>query len=454
MRLRSQLLRWLLVPTLALWAVAVVFGYLRSLEQAHEAYDRTLLGAAMVLAERIAADGDELVADVPHAALEMLRTDAHDRVYYRVADWPGTRHVTGYPELAPPQEPPGDEPVVYDAEVRGEPVRVAALRSSAVTPQGPRPLLVLVAETMEARRQLTRRLAVDSAVVQLLLIVAAAALITLGVRLGLAPLRRLRDEVRDRSPNDLTPIDTRGVPREVAPLIEAINLHTQRQRELGEVQARFVANASHQLKTPLTVLRAQIDHALRQRSQEETQAVLRQISDATASTQRLVTQLLSLARSEASRDDPRQRTDLAATARDVCMDLVILARQQGVDLGYDGEEGPVNVTSDPVLLREAVANLVHNAIAYTPRGGAVTVRVESEGVVARIDVDDTGPGIPAPERAQVLERFYRRPGSGGSGSGLGLSIVLDICQRHGAWLHLLDGPGGRGLRARMEWPAT
>jgi two-component system sensor histidine kinase TctE len=222
MRLRSQLLRWLLVPTLALWAVAVVFGYLRSLEQAHEAYDRTLLGAAMVLAERIAADGDELVADVPHAALEMLRTDAHDRVYYRVADWPGTRHVTGYPELAPPQEPPGDEPVVYDAEVRGEPVRVAALRSSAVTPQGPRPLLVLVAETMEARRQLTRRLAVDSAVVQLLLIVAAAALISLGVRLGLAPLRRLRDEVRDRSPNDLTPIETRGVPREVAPLIEAM----------------------------------------------------------------------------------------------------------------------------------------------------------------------------------------------------------------------------------------
>ena len=451
MRLRSLLLRWLLVPTLALWALGFAAGYARSLAQAHEAHDRTLLGSALVIAERLTVSDGEVVADLPHAALEMLRTDAQDRIFYRVTELADGRYITGYEDLPPPQQPPGADPVFYDARYKNEDIRVAALTYTVLDGARTRRLLVQVAETLRARHLLTRQIVADASAVQLLLIAAAAAFIALGVERGLAPLRRLRDEVRGRGANDLTPIDTRAVVREVAPLIHAINAHTARQRQLSEAQVRFVSNASHQLKTPLTALRAQVDHALQQSDVEGMRAVVARMHASTETTRRLVSQLLSLARSESGHTLEIEDADLTELAREVAFEMLGLARDKRIDLGFEGDE-PVMIRGERVLLRELVANLVHNAVSYTPPGGKVTVQVTRRDGRPALAVVDNGPGIAVDERPKVLERFYRGSAGGASGSGLGLAIVKEICDRHRIELSMAEGIDGAGLCVLVVWP--
>jgi len=452
MRLRSLLLRWLLVPTLAVWALGFAVGYTRSLAQANEAYDRTLLGSALVIGERLTLVDGDVVADLPQAALEMLRTDAQDRIFYRVADLRDGRYITGYEDLPTPNgAPPTTEPVFYDAVYKDQAVRVVAVTRSVLAGSGQRGLLVQVAETLDARHQLTRRIVTEAAAVQLLLIALAAALIAFGVRRGLAPLARLRGEVRRRSADDLTPIDAKGVPLEVAPLIEAINAHTGRQRQLSEAQVRFVANASHQLKTPLTVLRAQIGHALMQTDLPAMRAVVTELNASSDATGRIVEQLLALARSEPGRPLDMREIDLSALARDVTFEMLIAARSKGIDLGFESGE-TLLVHGEPVLLRELIVNIVHNAVVYTQEGGTVTVKVDRRDERAVLKVIDNGPGIPAAERARALERFYRVAESNVPGSGLGLAIAKEICARHGIAITLMDVPGGgRGLCVEFAW---
>lgn len=449
--LRSLLLRWLLIPTLGLWLLASTLGYLRSLAQAHEAYDRTLLGSALVIGERLSVENGQVVAELPYAALEMLRTDAQDRIFYRVAALPNGRHITGYEDLPPPATPPGTEPLFYDAVYKGQNIRVVALAWSVVDETMPRSLSVQVAETMDARRQLTRRIASEAAAMQLLLIAAAAGLIAFGVRRGLTPLKRLRDEVRARGANDLTPIDTHSVPREVVPLIHAINVHTERQRQLSDAQVRFIANASHQLKTPLTLLRTQVDHALQQTDYDDMRTVVKRLHLSTQSTQRVMNQLLSLARSEPGRTLDIEEFDLAELAREQTFEMLVLARAKSIDLGFEGDM-PVPVRGEAVLLRELVANLVHNAISYTPPGGQVTVRVALCEGRPQLCVIDNGPGIPIDERPKVFERFYRGSATSEHGTGLGLAITKEICDRHRIEISIGDGPEGKGLHIQLLWP--
>ncbi|HSW26442.1 MAG TPA: sensor histidine kinase N-terminal domain-containing protein, partial [Burkholderiaceae bacterium] len=452
LRLRSLLLRWLLIPSLLLWAGGFALGYWRSLAQANEAFDRTLLGSALVLGEHLLIDGGEVVADLPHAALEMLRTDAQDRVFYRVSLLDGGRQVTGYEDLPAPPGPAAAEPSFYDAEYRGQTVRIVALRHTLLDGSGRRQLLVQVAETLDARHALTRRMVLQAALVQLLLICAAAGLIVLGVRRGLAPLRRLRDEVRSRDPDDLRPVATGEVPREVAPLIEAINVHTERQRQLGEAQLRFVANASHQLKTPLTLLRALSGQAQLESDSAPVRAVLARLDATTDATARIVGQLLTLARAEPGHALQHAPLDLTALAHDTTFELLAAAGAKRIDLGFEGQ-GALPVHGDPVLLRELVGNLVQNAIAYTPDGGRVTVAVGRRAGRPWLSVVDNGPGIPGAERERVFERFYRGAASEAPGSGLGLAIVKEICARHGIAITLGDAPGGGpGLGVQLSWP--
>lgn len=453
LRLRSLLLRWLLIPSLLLWAGGFALGYWRSLAQAHEAFDRTLLGSALVLGEHLLIAGGEVVADLPHAALEMLRTDAQDRVFYRVSDLDSGQYLTGYEDLPAPPGPRSAEPSFYDADYKGQAVRIVALRRTLLDGPDRRQLLVQVAETLDARHALTRRLVLQSALVQLALISAAAGLIVLGVRLGLAPLKRLRDEVRARDPDDLRPIATAEVPREVAPLIEAINVHTERQRQLGQAQLRFVANASHQLKTPLTLLRALSGQAQLESDAAQVRAVLARLDETTDATARIVGQLLTLARAEPGHALHHETVDLTTLAHDAAFELLDAAGAKRIDLGFEGH-GALPVRGDPVLLRELVGNLVQNAIAYTPDGGLVTVAVGRRDGRPWLSVVDNGPGIPRAERERVFERFYRVAGSEAPGSGLGLAIVKEICARHGLTIVLEDAPGGGpGLSVALAWPA-
>jgi two-component system sensor histidine kinase TctE len=248
-------------------------------------------------------------------------------------------------------------------------------------------------------------------------------------------------------------MDTRTVPREVVPLIDAINAHTERQRQLAEAQVRFVANASHQLKTPLTVLRAQAGEALQQNDVEAMRAIVARMDGTTEATGRLVGQLLALARSEPGHPLDEHDLDLAALAQQATFEQVSAARAKGIDLGFEGA-GPQHLRGEALLLRELVTNLVHNALTYTPAGGHVTVSVDRVEGGVRLRVVDDGPGIPAAERERVFERFQRLDGSGAAGSGLGLAIVKEICARHGAEARLSDPPqGGRGLCVDVRFVA-
>lgn len=266
----------------------------------------------------------------------------------------------------------------------------------------------------------------------------------------------LRNEVLARSGDDLSPIDTHGVPREVVPLVDAINQHSARQHALTEAQRRFFANASHQLKTPLAVLNAQAALALRQEDRADVQATLREMQACTRSAGRIVQQLLALARSDPGQPMEGTAVDLAAMCRELLLELMPLARSRRIDLGLD-EAAETIVTGEPTLLHEMLANLVHNALTYTPEGGTVTVSLELEthadgSALHTLVVEDDGPGIPPAERERVFERFYRLPG-GTEGSGLGLAIVEEVGHRHGMSVTLEDGRGGRGLRVVLRWPA-
>lgn len=454
-RLRSHLLRWLLIPLFVLLAIGFHVTYQRSLEQVHRAFDRTLLGSALSMAESVVVRHGTLTVDMPYAALEMLDTPEQDRIFYRVTCLEPRFLVTGYDDLPVPEALPGPErPVFLDTVRHGEPLRMVAMLRPLYEPGFPGPVLIQVAETMEARQALSRRLLVGSAAVQLALIGAAAVLIAFGVTQGLLPLKRLRAEIRARAEDDLTPMDAGAVPREVAPLIEAINVHTERQRQLNETHRQFIADASHQLKTPLTVLKTQAALALRQRDPDDVLRIVREIHDSTDATSRVIQQLLALARSEQGAPVATQGVDLVALAREATFDLLPQALAKSIDLGFE-DGGAVEVPGQPLLLREIASNLVDNAIRYTPEGGRITVRVaRGDDAAARLEVEDDGPGIPEAERGKVFDRFYRVAGTSAEGCGLGLAIVRQIAERHGARIVLATARGGRGLSASVVFPAA
>jgi two-component system sensor histidine kinase TctE len=454
MRLRNLLLAWLLVPLVALWALGYRIVNLRSIDEVNEAYDRTLLGSALAMAERVSVDRGELSVDLPYAALQMLESGAQDRIFYRISSTGDARLTTGYDDLPPPPAlPKNDAPLFYDARYLGEPIRLVALLKPLYDAKDA-PLMVQVGETMAAREALARRILIDSAAPQLALIGAAALLVVFGVRRGLEPLRRLRREVQARGDSDLTPIDASGVPREVAPLIEAINLHAERQREMTEAQRRFIADASHQLKTPLTVLKTQAALALAQADAQAMRGIVRQMHNSTDVTARVIQQLLALAKSEPGLELPAERADLVEIARAATFELLPQALKKSVELGFDAD-GAAPVEGQPLLLRELVANLVDNAVRYARGGGNVAVSVRrTDDASVQLVVEDDGPGIAPAEREKVFERFYRAGGASSEGSGLGLAIVRQIAERHRATIRIDAGAGGAGTRVTVRMPGS
>jgi two-component system sensor histidine kinase TctE len=454
--LRAQLLRWLLIP---LGIVGIVYAMITQMtveQTITTTYDRSLYAAALAISEHVAFSDGEIIADLPPVALELLDTPDQERVYYRISYSEGDADifVTGYPDLPRPggSETPGT-PIFYEQLYRGEVVRLAALR--ATLPAGrPVTALIQVAETVRGRKAVTRKLVNRALVSLVLLILFAGALVWFAVKRGLAPLRQLSSEVARRSASDLDPLQPQHVPEEVSPLIQAINQLMARVRETLAGQRRFIADASHQLRTPLAVLRTQAELALHQEELGPIKAAVAQLRDRSQATSHLVNQLLSLARAEPASEgvSATALVDLTSVAREACSALVPEALRRQIDLGFDGSQ-PAFIRGQAYLLREMIANLVENAMRYGAPQGTVTVMVTlwDSGSVTLV-VEDDGPGIPEHERAQVFERFYRIPGSPGEGAGLGLSIVREIARAHGAPVELLNGARGRGLRVEVTFP--
>jgi two-component system sensor histidine kinase TctE len=458
--LRGTLLRWLLLPLALVVAVSAASAYRNAVRAANLAYDRSLLASARAIAERVRLVGSRLMVDVPYAALDIFEADTPGRLYYKLTGF-GGEFISGYDDFppVPPGTPRSDAyPALvhfYDGTYRDEPLRAAALYQPISGPEARGIVLIQVGETLEARRLFARSILVETVTGQGVLVLLAALSILFAVHGALRPLLRLRAEVAGREPDDLRPLDEHQVQREMRPLVRSLNDYTARLQRLLESRRRFIADASHQLRTPLAALKTQAEMALRGESPAAMREAVQAVHATTDETVRLANQLLSLARAEpgATARVPTE-VDLTGLARQACLEWSAEAVRRDIDLGFEGE--PTSILGEPVLLHELLANLIDNALRYTPRGGRVTVRVAS-GEAARLEVEDSGPGIPVELRQRVFERFYRVPGQMAPGTGLGLAIVREIARRHEAKVELRDagapGDGGPGLRVTVVFPS-
>lgn len=445
--LRGTLLGWLLIPLTLLFAAGAAFSWTLAQRFADLAFDRALGSAALALSARVRTEGGLVHVDLPQGALEMFEADEGDRVFFRVTDGRGD-FVFGHRELPAPAVEPAraGKPVFYDARFYGEPVRVAAVSVPLTGASESSRALVQVAETVVKRRILAQEIVIGMLLPQLILLALAAALVWVGVGRGLRPLESLVEAIRRRSHRDLRPLAERAAPEEVQPMVDAINGLLDRLGATLVAQRRFVADAAHQLRTPLAGLKTQTELALRESDPQALTHSLTQIHSATERSAHLVNQLLALARAEPGSDRPDrfQSLDLAQLARETTAEWVTAALRRSIDLGFEGGREPALVVGDAVLLRELLSNLLDNAIRYTPAGGHVTVRVAADADAVALTAEDNGPGISEAEREKVFERFYRVLGSGAEGCGLGLAIVREIVERHSAQVYIEPAAAGAG----------
>jgi two-component system, OmpR family, sensor histidine kinase TctE len=428
-----------------------------ALAAANAAYDRSLLGAIKAMDANISTASGGLGVELPYRMLEFFELTASGRVFYRVATEDGLVEIGNANLPPPPHALVTGRPQFSDATYFDDPVRVGSYARRLDRPLAgetqPERVVIQIAETLESRHAFTRALVLESVQRDLVLVVAATGLLVLAVGWALRPLARLRAEVQARPAQDLTPISALGIPADVRPLVEAINHHVERNRQQAEARRRFVDDASHQLRTPLTTLATQVGFALRETDPVLQRHALSAIRSQLDETVRQTNQMLALARTESTEEAP-EMVDLDALAQAVTRAWWSEARSAGVDLGLEAACAPVQVMAQPALLKEALSNLLHNAIRYSPRGAQVTVKVGRAGPTATIEVVDNGPGIPPQELARAGERFFRGSNVQQPGTGLGLAIVKSIAERLGGELRLAPASGDHGLSAMIVLPVV
>jgi two-component system sensor histidine kinase TctE len=448
--LRAHLLRMLLPPVALLLGLGAVLAYFPLVEPATEAYDQSLVDIGIALGTHIRTSGGGYRFDLPPAVEQVLRADVYDTIYYRVTA-PDGQAIAGEADLPwPPDQADARAGLVsYDAKYKGRKVRAVSMPAQC----GASACTVVVAETTVKRSRLAREILFSSVLPEALIALATLAIVWFGVKRGLAPLARVSEEIKERSPSDLHALDAIRAPDETRPLIAALNGLLEQLAAANRNQQRFLANAAHQLRTPLAGLQAHTELALSLPLPEACRAQVEQVHEATIRTARLANQLLVLARAEpGGHAEPQSRVDLKRVVEGAADEWVHRALERDIDLGFDLELAAVR--GDEFLLREALANLLHNAIEYSPRGARVTVRTGLRAGQAFVEVEDEGPGIPAAERERVLERFYRVPGTPGTGSGLGLAIVREIAAGHAASIAISEGAGNvtKGCRVALTFP--
>jgi len=432
--IRRQLLLWLLTAVLLAGVAASGATFYQAREEADRLFDYHLRQIALSLTDAPFEDADILGTLDQEAEFDFVIQvwDADGvRLYYSRPHTPIQQRTSpGYTMVTTP------EGVwrVYTAAERG--------------------LIVQVAQPRKVRSRLAAELALRTLTPLLLMLPALGALIWLIVGRGLGPLERLSRDVASRNPDALAPVSEAALPTELKPLAHALNELLVRLGMAMQTQRQFVADAAHELRTPLTAVQLQVQLAQRSRSDEERTVAFANLEAGLRRATHLVRQLLTLARQEPeAAGEPPVPVDLSALAAQVVGEHALLATTRGIDLGLVRSD-QVTVLGHPAGLRTLLANLVDNAIRYTPGGGQVDVAVLHEGGGTTLVVRDTGPGIPAAERERVFDRFYRRDGTHVEGSGLGLAIVKAIAERHGATITLDDGPGGRGLVVRVAFPTA
>lgn len=453
--LRRELPGWLLLPLAAVVAFNVWTTYSNARQTADLVTDRLLVAAARVIAENVRESDGVIEAPIPPAALEMFASEDRDRMFYRV-NGPSGNLITGHPDMpTPPQRPSQRRPIYYQGSFRGEPIRAVALAQFVVSKGGDGgEAVVMLSQTLRSHDRFERELWLWTLRDQVMLVAIAAILALFGLQYGLQPLLQLRDTVRRRTLDSLEPLDARNVQHELKPLVSALNEALAQVRRQVAAQRRFVANAAHQLRTPLTSLKAQIGVGLRASEGGGSQEALKGMNTTVEGMKRLSNQLLSLARAEqGSALLHRETLDFSALCREALESLALIAVERSIDLGFEAPLGPLQIHGHATLLREMAVNLVENAVRYTPEGGTVTVRLATEEGKVILCVEDDGPGIPEAEREKVFEAFYRRLDTGVEGSGLGLAVVREIVVSHEGSVELQGRAAGPGVAAIVRLPA-
>ncbi len=478
----------MLLPLIIIWPLSVGITYLVAQNLATKPFDQALEDNVRALAAQVKVTPQGNVQFIfPTPARDVLESDERDKKFYQIVGVNG-EVLSGDRDL---NTAPSEEVVLVDVvrlrddNVKGKSLRVAytwvQLERRGEPLEGS-PVLVQVAETLGKRERLARDITSGIVFPQFVTLPISVLLVYLGLTRGVRPLSRLADRLRQRAPSDMSPIPEKDAPMELQPLLLSMNELMAKLDSNLATQKRFIADAAHQMKTPLAGLRMQAELALRQTDPDELRSSLRQLALSTERATHVVNQLLALARTEhrgASALAPAQTIQLTELAADVTRELVPLALERGIDLGYEQSElaPKLKFKGDALMLKELIKNLVDNAIAYTPRGGSVTVIVgeymtdrernisqnnisSSQYKYIKLEVEDTGPGISPEERDLIFHAFYRTLDASGTnqrGSGLGLAIVKEIAQQHGADIHVgynpkLSDPKLPGCVFRITFP--
>ncbi len=461
--LRRRLLGQLLLVFSGL-AVLLYLSVQAVAGRAADSTQDTILGAsAIAIAEQVRVAGGELTVDLPYAALEMLGLAGEDRVFYRIAT-SGGKLITGYDDLPPgalPQQE--DTPRFFTTRFRGDTVRVATARRSILTSDQRETVLITVAQTREAFGTLTTNIALSAAGVGLGFLALAGFLAWVAINRALKPVQEIERAIAARASDDFSPLET-SAPREIEPLVDAINDFIERLRNTLDTSQQFIAEAAHRIRTPLAALKAQAEVALRNStkagaragngsgeggaSEESLRRMLRAADETSQLTTQMLTQAMIAYRAERAE---RQPLSLAALARTAARDLEVAAEMRGIDFRLDLDES-AEILGDEIALLEAIRNGLDNAIKYGPADDYVQITVTG-GKTPEIVIADHGPGIPRQDRDLVFERF-RRGGTGEKtmGSGLGLSIVRQVMLSHRGRVRLEENEP-EGLRLRLTFSA-
>jgi two-component system, OmpR family, sensor histidine kinase TctE len=447
MKIRQpSLARQLLRQLLPLMAAIIVTGggvvYFVAHRAATVAYDRALMDVSLALASQVEIIDGSLHLQLPAIAEKVLLVDGYDKLFYEVVDLNG-KTVAGNIELPRPTQPFEDGKLYYDGKLNGKSVRVAALSSE----RNGTSFIVLSAETELKRDWLVGEIVLAMLVPEGLLIIAAIFMIRRSVRHGLASILPLREELVRRTHTDLSQLPLKDIPEEIYPIFTEVNELLARLSNSLDANRRFIADASHQLRTPIAALQAEAEMALRSPHPSES---LKRIVAGTRRITHLAHQLLTLSRLEPQQKYSPMTVDLAQLTRDAAERWIPLALERSIDLGF--ELNPAKVMGDPIWLEELFNNLIDNAIRYTPTGGIVTVRCNGTANQVSWEVEDSGPGIPEEEHERIFERFYRLDTTGVDGCGLGLAIVHEIANNHNASITIGKGPNLGGALIRVTFP--
>ena len=451
--LRSHLIERLLTSLFLLWLASSGVGYFATLNYANRPYDLVLLERARMVAEQMRLGSGQERLDFKPKLPDGNDPGISDQVVYTVSDSEGKK-IAGDANLSRPLSYRRGKagPLFSTGERNGEKTRMVSLVYPG--PPGGKLLQLHLSETVHQRQALIRGIFAYIVIPQLLLILIATGVVVYGLKQGMMPLERLRHEVARRQRDDLSRLDETKAPEEVRPLIDAVNNLLERLKQAMQAQKRFIADASHQLRTPLAGLKTQAELALRENDMERKQRALEQLFISARRSAHLANQLLALARNEpeGQGDNTFVQIDLNQLAQECTMLWVPVALEKNIDLGFEESPFLVQVRGDSTSLIEMLGNMIDNAIRYTPTGGHVTVKVNYTPGAAMLCVEDNGMGIEPQYRERVFERFYRILGSGQSGSGLGLAIVAEVVKRHGAEITLEQGSNGEGTLISIRFP--